>query len=387
MRQLSRRQWLGYGCAACAVGHPFSTLHAQTAPPLPGPLAKPDLSSDEGGLWASMDREETKLRRSEFRIKDPSLTNYLNGLVCRLAGDHCSSLRVYAVKSPMFNATAAPNGMLQVYSGMLLRVENEAQLAAVLGHEMGHYMMRHSLKILRDASSKAAFATLLSAFGAVGGLGTLLVAGSIYQFSRDQESEADLIGLYLANRAGYDPSEAAVIWANLRAELSQGAGGDPAKKSIFFASHPNIGDRESVIRKWSQGKSGVTNTAEWDKVIEPHLWQLLEDELRRAQYDESLVMLGRQITRRPDRADLVYFKGEAYRLRGKAGDIENAHKQYQHALSLHQPPPVIYRAQGNLFKSQGIKDKALAAYQSYLQASPDAIDASLVQNYISELQS
>ena len=54
------------------------------------------------------------------------------------------------VRTPYFNASMAPNGMMQVWSGLLLRVDNEAQLAAVLGHEIGHYLARHSVERLRD---------------------------------------------------------------------------------------------------------------------------------------------------------------------------------------------------------------------------------------------
>ena len=98
----------------------------------PGRLPRPELSTDEGGLWGIMDREERNLRRSPFLIRDRKLNDYVQGIACRLAGDHCPDVRVYLVNTPLFNASMAPNGMMQVWSGLLLRVENEAQLAAVI---------------------------------------------------------------------------------------------------------------------------------------------------------------------------------------------------------------------------------------------------------------
>lgn len=78
-----------------------------------------------------MDREESRLRRSPFRLRDATLETYLSELACKLAGEHCPDMRVYPLRAPYFNASMAPNGMMQVWSGLLLRVENEAQLAAV----------------------------------------------------------------------------------------------------------------------------------------------------------------------------------------------------------------------------------------------------------------
>ena len=101
---------------------------------------RPNCTGDEGGLWAMMDREETRLRRSPFRMRNVELDKYLSGIACQLAADHCPDIRVYAMRTPYFNASMAPNGMLQIWSGLLLRMENEAQLAAIVAHEIGHYV-------------------------------------------------------------------------------------------------------------------------------------------------------------------------------------------------------------------------------------------------------
>ena len=142
---MRRRLWLRGACAHCAVlaGAVFAQ-QAEWSPPTR--FVRPDLATDEGGLWAMMDREETRLRRSPFRMRDEALARYLQEVVCRLGGDHCPDMRVYAVRTPYFNASMAPNGMMQVWSGLLLRMDNEAQLAAVLGHEIGHFLQRHSVE-------------------------------------------------------------------------------------------------------------------------------------------------------------------------------------------------------------------------------------------------
>ena len=99
-----------------------------------------------------MDREESRLRLSPFTLRDAQFTAYIQDIACRLGGEHCPDIRVYLMRTPFFNASMAPNGMMQVWTGLLLRVENEAQLAAVLGHEIGHYVARHSVDQLREAA-------------------------------------------------------------------------------------------------------------------------------------------------------------------------------------------------------------------------------------------
>jgi predicted Zn-dependent protease len=348
--------------------------------------AKPELESDEGGLWAMMDREESKLRRSSFVVRDNPWREYLSTLACKLAGDHCADMRVYTVRTPLFNASMAPNGMMQVWTGLLLRMENEAQLAAIVGHEIGHYLQRHTLQQLNDLRSKAAFATLLAPFGLIGALGQLGIAGSVFAFSREHEHEADLIGLALSRKVGLDPREAPKVWANLRAELAAGPGGDPAKRSLMWATHPGVDERQVRLEQLTESDTGDIGEARYLERLEPMLWTLGEEELKRAQYDESIVLFERLSTRRPQRGDLRWFRGEARRLRGQAGDVDAARADFEAALTLDKPPSQAHRSLGFIHRDQGRKPEAAEAFKKYLDAAPEAADAGMVQSYLSELQ-
>jgi Zn-dependent protease with chaperone function len=182
---MNRRGFLraAAGCGGCLL---TAALYAQSEWQSPPRLTRPDIATDEGGLWAMMDREEARLRRSPFVIRDTALREYVQGIACKLAGPHCPDVRVHLVNTPIFNAFMAPNGMMQVWSGLLLRVENEAQLAAILGHEIGHYLQRHSLERLRDARTRSAFGQFLGVFGLVGAIGQLAVLASMMAYSREQ---------------------------------------------------------------------------------------------------------------------------------------------------------------------------------------------------------
>lgn len=381
---MTRRRWLQWGCAHCTLLGAGAL--AQTDWVAPPRHTRPDLAGDEGGLWALMDREETRLRRSSFVIREPVLRNYLSHLACKLAGEHCPDLRVYAVRTPLFNASMAPNGMMQVWTGLLLRVENEAQLAGVIGHEIGHYLQRHSVERLRDAQARSAFMTLLAPFGVVGLVGQLGALAGMAAYSREHEREADRIGLALMNKSGHDPREAAKVWANIRTELSVGPAGDPAKRSVMFATHPGIEERQGQLEQMAEGKSGLLGESEYQAIVEPMLWDLLEDELKRAQYDESIVLLDRHCNKRPQRGDLRWFRGEARRLRAQGDDAERAVADFNAALLLEKPPAQAYRSLAFMYRQQGRKDDAIAAFTRYLEALPAAPDAGLVQSYLSELK-
>ncbi len=386
---IGRRRLLQAGCAHCAL----VAVGAGAAPvdeswTMPARFARPDLSSDEGGLWAMMDREETRLRRSAFVYRDAALREYLSGIACRLGGAHCADVRVYAVRTPWFNASMAPNGMLQVWSGLLLRMENEAQLAGVIGHEIGHYLQRHSVERLRDAKSRSAFgAVLASTLGLVGAITNLALVAGMYAYGRDHEREADRIGLKLMSETGYDPREVARVWANLRDEIAAGADGDPSKKSVLFASHPPSAEREQDLQRMAEGGSGFTGEAEYQARLEPFLHELCEDELKRGQYDESIVLFDRMVAKRPQRGDLRYWRAEARRARARGDDTAAARADLEAAIAMDKTPPQAHRALGLIHRDEGRRDAAAASFSRYLEAAPGAPDAPMIRTYLEALKS
>jgi predicted Zn-dependent protease len=102
---------------------------------------------DEIGLWREDDEQERALAASPIVIRDEALTSYVKGVLCAAVGqDRCNATRIYILREPSFNATMVPNGTMRVYSGLLLRVHSEAELAAILGHEFGHFEKRHGLQ-------------------------------------------------------------------------------------------------------------------------------------------------------------------------------------------------------------------------------------------------
>ena len=382
--QTGRRDWLRSACKHCIAGAGlFAGLDAlaQSTTPdadLTKRFERPPVDTDEGGLWAMMDREETRLRRSPLAIRDADLTKYLQDMVCQLTQNHCPDIRVHVVRTPWFNATMAPNGMMQVWSGLLLRVENEAQLAAVLGHEIGHYLERHTLERVRDMKNRAAFAQFIGMFGLVGAIGQLGVLAGAFSFSREHETRADRLGMKLLQTAGWSGAEAPKVWGNLLEEVKIVGGDDVGKRSPMFATHKLISG------------TGKSEAAALSKMLGKHRLGWVQDEVRRGQYEESVALFSRMIKSDATDTLALYGRGEVYRLRAGKEDSQIALTDLQAAAAVEKsdakPIAEVWRSIGLLQQQARNAPEASTAFERYLALAPEAADANLIKHYLTELK-
>jgi predicted Zn-dependent protease len=121
---------LGAGIAAFAL-LAASGVAAQSRAPGLAPLP----SSVEAGLWSTSDRAERDARAAAELNADSRLNGYVRDVMCSVAPEYCNEVRIYVMDRQLFNAQVAPNGYVEVWSGLLLRAESDAELAFVLGHE------------------------------------------------------------------------------------------------------------------------------------------------------------------------------------------------------------------------------------------------------------
>lgn len=355
---------------------------------LPARFKRPASDTDEGGLWGLMDREEQRLRRSPLTIKDEKLQGYLGGLVARLADTHGPDIRVHAVRMPHFNALMAPNGMMLVWSGLMLRVDNEAQLVAILGHELGHYLERHQVEQLRAAKDHAVLAQMVGMIGGVGSVvGKIGIMASMFAFSREHESRADRLGMRLMQHAGYDGREASAVWENLLAELRVTGGQEAGSKGDMFSTHPTSAGRRDELLQLAGGRGGDTGEARYQQAIAPLRFGWLQDEVKRGQYEESVILFDRLLKRAPQDAQVRYARGEVYRLRDDGGDSDRALKDLDLASQASQPPAQAFRSLGLVHKARNDRAGAVQAFERYLTMAPEAPDAAMVRSYLTELKS
>lgn len=356
---------------------------------------RPSDETLEAGLWLAFDKMEASTRTSGNRLNDPELEAYLSNVVCRMTADHCPHIRVYAMRIPAFNASMAGNGMMHVWTGLLLRVRNEAQLAAILGHETGHYLRRHSMQRLQSTIDTSNFMVFFSIAlagaggGAFGDLATLIAAGGLSAFSRDNEREADGYGLLLMHRGGYDPREAAKTWANLMRERD--ANPEKGGRDAFFATHPATEERNEVLTELGAAVAEKSDQLDLGRerfleIILPRRGVWLRDELNQRNFEATNELLDIMLTDDPNPAELLYFKGETHRLRNAEGDGELALDWYQKALSAQgQPPADIHRSQGLVRNRNGDTQGAQESFRAYLRAKPDASDKLIIEDMIKRL--
>ena len=222
-------------------------------------------SGDEAGIWYAADMAEAQARKSGDLDSDPALTAYVKQVECKVAREYCDEVRVYVMDRPVFQAMAAPNGYIEVWTGTLLRARNEAALAFILGHETTHYAYNHSLEERRDLQSRmnAVLPIGLLAAPFLGALvldiGYLGAVAGYEHYSRDQEMAADRGGFDRMISAGYDAAAAPATWRSLIDEQSRSAFEKVRQQHAragLFDDHPREGARLDALMALAQGHEG-----------------------------------------------------------------------------------------------------------------------------------
>jgi len=158
------------------------------------------------------------------------------------------SWEVHVIKSNELNAHVLPGGKIVFYSGIIDRLSlTDAEIAAIMGHEMAHALREHTRERLsRDVATQTGIGIAASVLGLSQGQAQLAgLAGDLgisRPNSRTQETEADLMGLELMARAGYDPNAAVSLWRKMQ---SAGGRGEPPQ---FLSTHPVSSTRIATIQ-------------------------------------------------------------------------------------------------------------------------------------------
>lgn len=381
-----------FGAGLCATLAGCATYHetgsADDLADIPIGYTPPP-NSDEAGLWLITEKAEKKLRPAPSRIRNKALEQLVADIVCRLSGKRCPDFRSYIMRVPEFNATCAPNGMIQVYSGLLLRVTNESQLAAILGHEIGHYIRRHSLARLRNTREADDFMAGLDYqmsgpwSGLIRDVTQDLRDYGVSSFSRDNERESDALGLGLMADAGYDPFECAEVWRNIVGETEAA---DRKEKFYLFAStHPSSKERIENLTKLAEarGRPRTPPPDRLDATIRPLRRSFMADEVNQGHFKSTQKVLATLIENGNDPAGALFYTGELYRRRNKDGDEAQALGFYYRACEEANPPPEAFRGVAMIHWRNNDKEQAREYFRRYLSAAPAASDAAMIHKYLS----
>lgn len=297
-------------------------------PPV-GELPSLQLQEDEERLWNRSTEEQKRLDNSNYLYYAPVLTTYVNDVAQNLVPENIRkkglSFQVKIIKNPLLNAFAYPNGVIYVHTGILSKMENEAQLATLLGHEMTHVIHRHTTENYRSVKNiSAVLATVQVAaipFGAYGSLANLLgsvgAMAAVTGYSRELETEADRVGLELIVKAGYDPEESPRLFEYLKKDVEE----QEIKEPFFFGTHPRLQERinnyTQFIKISYPGTKGNKNEDRFMEKISPMLLDNALLDLSMGRFSSAKNGIERFLQREPGNASAHYCMAELYRLRAK----------------------------------------------------------------------
>lgn len=199
-------------------------------------MVMPDAQINQMGLqaFATLKKEKPVSHNSQYNQVADCISQ---AIIKELGGNW--EVVVFKDKSP--NAFALPGNKIGIHTGMIKLVDNQDQLAAVIGHEVGHVLAKHSnerasqeMAVNSGMALIQAVAAPQSALGqtAFGLLGVGAEYGILMPYSREQESEADIIGMDLMAKAGFDPRQSVTLWQKM-SQATQGQ--EPIE---FMSTHP-----------------------------------------------------------------------------------------------------------------------------------------------------
>jgi len=310
---------------------------------------------DERGQWMQVEQFERPLKQSDFVIRDPALNKYVQGPLCRTIGAaECGAVRLYLVRTADLNASMAPNGLMMVNTGLLLRVRDEAQLAVVLGHEWTHYSRRHQIRGWRDMRTRATMLARMAlvpvaSYAAYAALSAAQI-GSIFRFSREMEQEADAGLVPLMTRADYDPHEAPRIWEQLRDEQDATAAARKKRSRKddnggLFAAHPPTRERVAALRPLADAwpvpvpvpATAADGRVAYRAAMRPWYPALIDDQIKLNDFGATEYLLT-NLGRDGWTLELLYVRGELCRTRGRPEDLTAAGGYYREAIAAGSAP-------------------------------------------------
>lgn len=238
-------------------------------------------------------------------------------------------IRFHILRTPEVNAYALSNGDIYLSVGLLARLENDAQLAEVIGHEITHVVLRHGLTAMETRRSNIVAAHIADLFLFGTSIAYFPFLASNAHYSREQEQEADKYGMEAIIRAGYDPNEALKIFTTMQ-EVKKGE----EIEGSAYSSHPSNRRREEALKVFlktkegdpsnPQGRTGEKEYAEFRGRI---MVENIELKLTARQYELAKETAEKAAGLLPDAPWPYFYQGEACRLMAddpKGASRENA---------------------------------------------------------------
>jgi len=351
-----------------------------------------------------------------------------------------------ALRDPVPNAFALPNGSVYVNTGLIALLDNESQLAAILAHEITHVLNRHAYLQNRSNRKKYLAINIIAAIGTwnpaggvagaaidiIASVSPFILVTTMFGYSRELEKEADLKGVDVMIIAEYPPEEMVKALKLLSNDIE----GEQLK--FFYNDHPQLKDRISYVTTYLGSKANKTTAAfELHREKTAYLTRIetvsrhdIQLAINSARFRTAVYLSQKFVDFRPDSAENIFWLAESYRALGPRSPeltekelTDNARKDaakkraklmpqeeerellatpagqqnwksnqqkaeelYFRSLKLDHPVPMAHRGLGMLYEKMGRTREAIDEYQMYLDLAAEAVDRQRVQRRIQTLK-
>jgi len=438
---------------------PISARVNVAAPPAPAltePARTTAAGNDEKFVFDKVDQEllnQIKLLDERFEKEgvvyhetglDAYLTRVGNAVVADRKFENVE-WKFRALRDPVPNAFAMPNGSIYINTGLLALLDDENELAAVLGHEVTHVSNRHTYLQNRSLRKKVLAINILNTIGTWNPLGgpaglaidliasvsPLMLALSVLGYSREQEKEADLEGLKAAAAAGFAPDGMPNSFKAMQRDV------EGEQLNSFYSDHPKLQERV-IYTSSSIAADAKKLSADEEKTAREDYLALMEQvdrhdvelAINAGRFRSAVFVSQKLVDLHPESSENVFYLAESYRMLGPrnaelteqqrtsgakkkaaktrskrtleemdaellktpAGqeawkaNSEKAEKLFLHALELDRFNARAHRGLGMLYEKLNRKPEAASEYAKYLELAPNAIDTERVRRRLAVLR-
>jgi predicted Zn-dependent protease len=366
-------------------------------------------NQDEAEFMFMAQKEIRQLKESIEFYSDPELQAYVSRVGRSLVPDWVdpNELRFDfgIVDDPTLNAFALPDGTVVVHTGLLAVLENEAQLATVLGHEISHVTHRHGYRGYKNAKKwqwlqigalaagvAVDAATDNSWAGTLVGLGSgLTISAAVNGHGRNLEDDADRIGLHYAVGAGYDPYEAPEVWHTFDEHVSD----QNAVVNWFFSDHSTHQARISNLTREINANyrgnvdrsSFKTNEAEYARMTEKLRRRTAKQNYQRKEYKSAAKYFSSALRSNPRDAEAHLYMGKILWDAGGLQAADGALQAFRAAAGLEPGYADPYRGMGVVYHGMSDYRAAVESFETYLRMRPNAPEARQIRTYVSRYKS
>jgi beta-barrel assembly-enhancing protease len=359
---------------------------------------RPKFTDEDEGRMAQAQAQKFDAEHKVW--PDLLLETYLTGIVQKLvavARPRPFPYRIRVVNDASLNAFTFGGGILYIHAGLVARMENEAQLAMVLGHEIAHVTERHGVKGIEQAYTTQLIGNSVVVAGASAGIlptGEALnvaykttMGAAINGHGRDQEREADKIGMEYMVKSGYDPREGPITFELLLKEH----GDQPRLVNFFYGSHPSNVGRFETLSALAKDKYGrdvkekrlVVNTEEFKRVTRSVVIAVGRLDYEQQRFHTAQAMFEKAARSWQDDPVPHYYLGK---IALETGSGDRALEHLVNAVKADEHYAPAHRELGLAQYRKGDRPAAILSLERYLVLDPDAADVKEIAASILELK-